>query len=122
MRFRRARVFAIHSTPHVHRLFTLLRSLDRVEVPRRRRLQIRASEPAHASGRGTVMSDIEAKNLIAALDEASLGRFHFRAVLVSGMGFFTDAYDLFIIGIASALITQDWHLSSGMLALLNSTM
>ena len=68
------------------------------------------------------MSDQEAKSLIAALDEAPLGRFHFRAVLVSGMGFFTDAYDLFIIGIASALITQDWHLSPGRLALLNSTM
>jgi MFS transporter, PHS family, inorganic phosphate transporter len=43
-------------------------------------------------------------------------------VLVSGMGFFTDAYDLFVIGIASALITKDWDLSSGKLALLNSTM
>ena len=32
---------------------------------------------------------------MAALDEASLSRFHLRAVLVSGMGFFTDAYDLF---------------------------
>jgi MFS family permease len=38
------------------------------------------------------------------------------------MGFFTDAYDLFVIGIASALITKDWNLSSGKLALLNSTM
>ncbi len=45
-----------------------------------------------------------------------------RAVLASGMGFFTDAYDLFVIGIASALITKDWNLSSGRLALLNSTM
>jgi MFS transporter, PHS family, inorganic phosphate transporter len=61
-------------------------------------------------------------DLIAALDEAPLGRFHLRAVVVSGMGFFTDAYDLFIIGIASALISKDWHLSSGRLALLNSTM
>jgi MFS family permease len=60
--------------------------------------------------------------LIAALDEAPLGRFHVRAVVVSGMGFFTDAYDLFIIGIASALITKDWQLSSSELALLNSTM
>jgi MFS family permease len=60
--------------------------------------------------------------LIAALDEASLSRFHLRAVLVSGMGFFTEAYDLFVIGIASTLITTDWHLSSGRLALLNSTM
>jgi MFS family permease len=60
--------------------------------------------------------------LIAALDEASLSRFHLRTVLASGMGFFTDAYDLFVIGIASALITKDWNLSSGKLALLNSTM
>ena len=38
------------------------------------------------------------------------------------MGFFTDAYDLFVIGVASTLITKDWHLSSGHLAVLNSTM
>ena len=68
------------------------------------------------------MTDIRARDLIAELDEASLSRFHLRAVLASGMGFFTDAYDLFVIGIASALITKDWNLSSGRLALLNSTM
>jgi MFS transporter, PHS family, inorganic phosphate transporter len=68
------------------------------------------------------MTEIRAKDLITALDEATLSRFHLRAVLVSGMGFFTDAYDLFVIGIASALITKDWNLSSGQLALLNSTM
>ncbi|HZC52998.1 MAG TPA: MFS transporter [Mycobacterium sp.] len=60
--------------------------------------------------------------MIAALDEAPVSRFHLRAVLVSGMGFFTDAYDLFIIGIASALIVTEWHLSSRELAVLNSTM
>ena len=68
------------------------------------------------------MTEIRAKDLIAELDKASLSRFHLRAVLASGMGFFTDAYDLFVIGIASALITKDWNLSSGRLALLNSTM
>ncbi|HEY8301698.1 MAG TPA: MFS transporter [Jatrophihabitans sp.] len=68
------------------------------------------------------MADPESKTLIAALDDAPVGRFHVRAVVVSGMGFFTDAYDLFIIGIASALIAQNWHISSAMLALLNSTM
>ena len=36
------------------------------------------------------------------------------------MGFFTDAYDLFVIGIASTLVKQDWHLSAGKLGLLNS--
>jgi MFS transporter, PHS family, inorganic phosphate transporter len=68
------------------------------------------------------VTEARARDLITALDEASLGRFHLRAVLASGVGFFTDAYDLFVIGIASALITKDWHLSSGKLALLNSTM
>jgi hypothetical protein len=60
--------------------------------------------------------------LIAALDEASLSGFHLRAVVASGVGFFIDAYDLFVIGIASALITKDLHLGSGQLAVLNSTM
>ncbi|HEY6279637.1 MAG TPA: MFS transporter [Streptosporangiaceae bacterium] len=68
------------------------------------------------------MTEIRSGDLITALDEASLSRFHLRAVLVSGMGFFTDAYDLFVIGIASTLITKEWDLSSGRLALLNSTM
>jgi MFS family permease len=68
------------------------------------------------------VAEVRAGDLIAALDEASLSRFHLRAVLVSGMGFFTDAYDLFVIGIASTLIAKDWNLSSGQLALLNSTM
>jgi PHS family inorganic phosphate transporter-like MFS transporter len=68
------------------------------------------------------MTEARSRDLITALDEASLSRFHLRAVLVSGMGFFTDAYDLFVIGIASTLIAKEWHLGSGRLALLNSTM
>ena len=68
------------------------------------------------------MAEIGSEDLAAALDEASLSRSHLRAVLASGVGFFTDAYDLFVIGIASALITKDWDLSSGQLAVLNSTM
>ena len=72
--------------------------------------------------RGDAVTEVRAKDLITALDEASLSRFHLRAVLASGVGFFTDAYDLFVIGIASALISKDWNLSAGHLALLNSTM
>jgi len=71
---------------------------------------------------GDAVTGIRAGDLIAELDEASLSRFHLRAVLVSGMGFFTDAYDLFVIGIASTLIAKQWHLGSASLALLNSTM
>jgi MFS family permease len=68
------------------------------------------------------MTQARSGDLITELDEAKLSKFHLRAVLVSGMGFFTDAYDLFVIGIASTLITKQWNLSSGQLALLNSTM
>ncbi|HEY3810373.1 MAG TPA: MFS transporter, partial [Acidimicrobiales bacterium] len=46
------------------------------------------------------------------LDEAPTSGFHRRAVLISGMGFFTDAYDLFVIGTVAALVTTLWHLST----------
>jgi len=72
--------------------------------------------------RGDAVADIQSGDLVAALDEAPLSRFHLRAVVASGMGFFTDAYDLFVIGIASTLIAKEWNLSSGKLALLNSVM
>jgi MFS family permease len=68
------------------------------------------------------VTEARSTDLLAALDNASLSRFHLRAVLVSGMGFFTDAYDLFIIGIASALIKTEWNLSTGKLAALNAVM
>jgi PHS family inorganic phosphate transporter-like MFS transporter len=68
------------------------------------------------------VTETRSGELIAALDEAPLSRFHLRTVLTAGTGFFTDAYDLFVIGTASALITAGWHLGSARLALLNSTM
>ncbi|KAJ3110717.1 phosphate transporter [Phlyctochytrium bullatum] len=40
------------------------------------------------------------------LDNAKLGWFHVRAVLVSGVGFFTDAYDIFVISQALPMIYQ----------------
>ena len=60
------------------------------------------------------------RHLAASLDDASLSRFHLRAALVSGMGFFTDAYDLFIIGITASLVQQQWHLGTAGLATLSS--
>ncbi|KLU65261.1 putative niacin/nicotinamide transporter NaiP [Desulfosporosinus acididurans] len=59
--------------------------------------------------------------IIAALDEAPLSLFHLRAVITSGLGFFTDAYDLFIIGAAMVLIQSQWHLNRSTLGLLGST-
>lgn len=55
------------------------------------------------------------------LEDAGLKRFHFRTWLTAGMGFFTDAYDLFIIGVVTTLLVPLWHLSTIDLMLLNST-
>ena len=51
-----------------------------------------------AEATGDAVTEIQARDLITALDEAPLSRFRLRAVLASGMGFFTDAYDLFVSG------------------------
>jgi len=54
--------------------------------------------------------------------EAALQGLRRRALLVSGIGFFTDAYDLFVIGIVSTLLKGQWHLGATQLALLNAVM
>ncbi len=54
--------------------------------------------------------------------DAALQGVRRRALLVSGIGFFTDAYDLFVIGIASTLLKGQWHLGDEKLALLNAVM
>jgi hypothetical protein len=91
-----------------------------------------ARSVSHGPGEGLVsritldkeitLAQARTSDLIGALDGAALSRFHLRAAVVSGMGFFTDAYDLFVIGVASTLIKLDWHLGTGQLALLNATM
>lgn len=46
------------------------------------------------------------------LDDAPTSRFHHRAVFISGMGFFTDAYDLFVISTVATIVAIQWHLST----------
>ncbi|KAF8521595.1 phosphate transporter [Hysterangium stoloniferum] len=41
---------------------------------------------------------------LAEVDEATFNRFHFKVCFVVGVGFFTDAYDLFAIDLASVMI------------------
>jgi MFS transporter, PHS family, inorganic phosphate transporter len=60
------------------------------------------------------------RELLAELDEAATGREHWKILLISGMGFFTDAYDLFIIGVAASLIQSEWHISGYQKSLLSS--
>jgi PHS family inorganic phosphate transporter-like MFS transporter len=54
------------------------------------------------------------------LDDAKINRFQLKIMFVSGMGFFTDAYDLFVIGIVVALLKTQWNLSTGQVSWLNS--
>ena len=55
---------------------------------------------------------------VKALDEAEFSKFHWKMVLTAGMGFFTDAYDLFVIGVVTAILTPIWHLTTAQLSLL----
>jgi MFS family permease len=57
----------------------------------------------------------------ASLDEAKINRFQMKIMFVSGMGFFTDAYDLFVIGIVVKIVSDQWHLSTTQTSLLSST-
>src|SRR5580658_6045247 len=45
----------------------------------------------------------------AAMDNAGITSHHWKIMLISGMGFFTDAYDLFIIGVVMSLLKPIWH-------------
>ncbi|KAK0941604.1 acid phosphatase pho5 [Friedmanniomyces endolithicus] len=41
---------------------------------------------------------------LAEIDKAPFGWYHIRAIIVAGIGFFTDAYDIFAIGIVTTLL------------------
>jgi PHS family inorganic phosphate transporter-like MFS transporter len=60
---------------------------------------------------GTASPALTGRTIGEALDEAPLSVFHIKAAFTAAMGFFTDAYDLFIIGVAVSLIAPEWHLS-----------
>lgn len=57
----------------------------------------------------------------AELDNAAISRHHLKIMFISGMGFFTDAYDLFIIGVVMSLLTPIWHLGKVEVSLVDST-
>jgi MFS transporter, PHS family, inorganic phosphate transporter len=60
------------------------------------------------------------RELLAEMDEASTGSEHWKILLTSGMGFFTDAYDLFIIGVAVSLVQTEWHIAGYQKSLVSS--
>jgi len=48
--------------------------------------------------------DEQRRAALAEIDNAAFGWFHIRVCLVAGVGFFTDAYDIFAINIASTML------------------
>jgi MFS family permease len=54
-------------------------------------------------------------------DKGGISKLHRKVLFISGMGFFTDAYDLFIIGVALSLIKLQWHPSVLEVSLVSST-
>src|SRR5579863_10025888 len=55
------------------------------------------------------------------MDDAELSAHHWKIMFISGMGFFTDAYDLFIIGVVMTLLKPIWHVQPLEESLVEST-
>ena len=55
------------------------------------------------------------------IDDAHISKAQWGIVLISGMGFFTDAYDLFIIGVVLKLLKSEWHIGSLETAIVGAT-
>jgi PHS family inorganic phosphate transporter-like MFS transporter len=55
------------------------------------------------------------------MDSAGISSQHWKIMLISGMGFFTDAYDLFIIGVVMSLVKPIWHTGKLEESLVDST-
>ncbi len=70
-----------------------------------------------------IAMDDSSQNIIGRINGSKLRGFHYKTWLISGMGFFTDAYDLFIIGIAVNLLPlAGWNaLTTAQNALIKST-
>jgi len=59
--------------------------------------------------------------LLRRLDDSHITRAHWKILFISGMGFFTDAYDLFIIGVVMSMLKPEWHPSPVAAGLVTST-
>src|ERR1700722_13289819 len=59
-------------------------------------------------------------NAFHALDNSRITKAQLKIMFISGMGFFTDAYDLFVIGIVVSLLKPEWNLSTSQVSWLNS--
>ena len=69
------------------------------------------------------MSDapMSAGDMLSRMDDSKITTQHWKIMFISGMGFFTDAYDLFIIGVVMSILKDQWHPSPWAVGLVTST-
>jgi MFS transporter, PHS family, inorganic phosphate transporter len=67
------------------------------------------------------MTTPTAAGVRARLDDAPVSRFHLKAAVTAGMGFFTDSYDLNVIGTVALLVKPEFHLSAAQVGALTSS-
>jgi MFS family permease len=67
------------------------------------------------------MADATINDLLVRMDDSKITRQHWKVMFISGMGFFTDAYDLFIIGVVISILKDEWHPSPWAVGLVTST-
>ena len=60
-------------------------------------------------------------DLLRQLDDSGITPMHWKIMFISGMGFFTDAYDLFVIGVVMSLLKGQWQVSPTADGLVTST-
>jgi MFS family permease len=75
-------------------------------------------DPALPPARPASLAD--RRRLLAGMDGGVPTREHWKILVTSGLGFFTDAYDLFIIGVVAVMIARQWHVARYQLSLLTS--
>ena len=63
----------------------------------------------------------DSADILQRLDASKITPLHWRIMFISGMGFFTDAYDLFIIGVVMSLLKEEWLISPTAEGLVTST-
>src|SRR5580658_4136633 len=89
----------------------------------RRSLKPRLLPPgaAHSLSRSAMADVIAFPKTFEEMDEAKPSKLHWKIMFISGMGFFTDAYDLFIIGVVMTMLKPLWHVGKVEEGLVEST-
>src|SRR5579862_3800073 len=60
-------------------------------------------------------------DILSRMDDSHITKQHWKIMFISGMGFFTDAYDLFVIGVVMSLLKPMWHVGKMEEGLVEST-